>query len=84
MSNIKLNSNFKTVCIASDHAGYNLKEVIKNHLIVKMFSSLIWALLMMILLIIPIMLKNCKWIKLKKSDQVFNMWFWYRNGHKCQ
>ena len=29
MSNIKLNKIFKTVCIASDHAGYNLKEVIK-------------------------------------------------------
>ena len=33
MSNIKLNKIFKTVCIASDHAGYNLKEEIKNHLI---------------------------------------------------
>ena len=33
MSNIKLNMIFKTVCIASDHAGYKLKEDIKNHLI---------------------------------------------------
>ena len=33
MSNIKLNSIFKTVCIASDHAGFILKEEIKNHLI---------------------------------------------------
>ena len=35
MSNIKLNKIFKTVCIASDHAGFNLKEDIKNHLINK-------------------------------------------------
>ena len=38
MSNIKLNKIFKTVCIASDHAGYNLKEDIKNHLIDKNVS----------------------------------------------
>ena len=38
MSNIKLNSIFKTVCIASDHAGYDLKEDIKNHLIKKNVS----------------------------------------------
>ena len=38
MSNIKLNILFRTVCIASDHAGYNLKEDIKNHLIDKNIS----------------------------------------------
>ncbi len=38
MSNIKLNNIFKTVCIASDHAGFNLKEDIKNHLINKNVS----------------------------------------------
>ena len=29
---------FKKICIASDHAGYNLKEVIKNYLINKHVS----------------------------------------------
>ena len=38
MSNIKLKKIFKTVCIASDHAGYKLKEDIKNHLIDKSIS----------------------------------------------
>ena len=38
MSNIKLNKIFKTACIASDHAGYSLKEDIKNYLINKHFS----------------------------------------------
>ena len=36
MSN--LNYLFKNVCIASDHAGFNLKENIKNHLISKNVS----------------------------------------------
>jgi len=38
MSNKKLNKIFKTVCIASDHAGYKLKEDIKNYLIDKNLS----------------------------------------------
>ena len=38
MSNIKLNIIFKTACIASDHAGYKLKEDIKNYLIDKKMS----------------------------------------------
>ncbi len=38
MSNIKLDKIFPTVCIASDHAGYSLKEDIKNHLIDKKIS----------------------------------------------
>ena len=38
MSNIKYIRKFKTVCIASDHAGYRLKEDIKNHLIDKKIS----------------------------------------------
>ena len=38
MSNIKLNKIFKTACIASDHAGFNLKEDIKNYLINKNVS----------------------------------------------
>ena len=38
MSNIKLKKIFKTACIASDHAGFSLKEDIKNHLINKNVS----------------------------------------------
>ena len=38
MSNIKLNKIFKTVCIASDHAGFSLKEEIKDFLINKKVS----------------------------------------------
>jgi ribose 5-phosphate isomerase B len=33
-----LNFLFKKICIASDHAGYDLKEQIKNHLINKYIS----------------------------------------------
>ena len=33
-----MNFLFKKICIASDHAGYNLKEDIKNHLINKYVS----------------------------------------------
>ena len=38
MSNIKLKKRIQTVCIASDHAGFYLKEEIKNHLIDKNIS----------------------------------------------
>ena len=40
MSNIKLNKIFKTACIASDHAGFKLKEEIKDYLIENNFSVL--------------------------------------------
>jgi ribose 5-phosphate isomerase B len=33
-----LNSIFKNICIASDHAGYNIKEFIKDHFIKKKVS----------------------------------------------
>ncbi|MEC7150505.1 MAG: ribose 5-phosphate isomerase B [Pseudomonadota bacterium] len=35
---MKLSFLFKKICIASDHAGYDLKETIKNHLINKYIS----------------------------------------------
>ena len=38
MSNINQKYLFKTACIASDHAGFKLKEDIKNHLIDKKIS----------------------------------------------
>ena len=38
MSNIKLKNIFKTVCIASDHAGFSLKEEIKDFLVNKKVS----------------------------------------------
>ena len=38
MSNKNLKKIFKTVCIASDHAGFNLKEDIKNFLVNKNVS----------------------------------------------
>ena len=38
MSNIKLKKIFKTACIASDHAGFKLKEDIKNFLVNKNVS----------------------------------------------
>ena len=38
MGNKKFKNIFKTVCIASDHAGFNLKEDIKNYLIDKNIS----------------------------------------------
>ena len=58
MSNIKLNKIFKTVCIASDHAGFNLKENIKNYLIDKNVSVFDLALTTIIPSIIQIMPKS--------------------------
>ena len=74
MSNIKLNKIFKTVCIASDHAGYNLKEDIKNHLIDKNVSVFDLG---------PYNEQSVDYPDFAKKLAT-SLRIWHRYGYKCQ
>ena len=86
MSNSKLNKIFKTVCIASDHAGFKLKEDIKNHLIENNVSIFDVGPFDDKSVDYPDYAKKLGFrIKSKKERCWYTcMWIWNRYGNKCQ
>ena len=85
MSNIKLNKIFKTACIASDHAGFGLKEDIKNHLINKNISIFDIGPYNDHSVDYPDYAKKLgNRIKLKKKRSWdISLWIWHWYGYKC-
>ena len=80
-----MNFLFKKICIASDHAGYNLKEQIKNHLINKYISIFDLGPYQNKSVDYPDYAKKlAKRLKIKKVILVFSMWFWNWYGYKCE
>ena len=85
MSNIKLNKIFKTVCIASDHAGFKLKEMIKNYLIDKRVPIIDLGPFNDRSVDYPDFAKNLQTeLSLKKVMLESSLWIWYGYGNKRQ
>ena len=86
MSNIKLDKIFKTVCIASDHAGYNMKEFIKNNLVDKKVSIFDLGPFNNNSVDYPDYAKKLANRIKQKKERCRNIGMWFRHwyGYKCQ
>ena len=77
-------SFYLKICIASDHAGFDLKENIKNHLVNKHVSIFDLGPYEDKSVDYPDYAKLAKRIKAKKSDIGILVWIWNGYGYKRQ